>query len=148
MRIYLDNCAFNRLFDDRSQERVRFEADAVSNLLQKIQEGLIDLVWSSVIDFENSKSPNQDQRDWVFGWRDRSIIEIEATEKVHENLKSLVEYGLKSKDALHVASAIVGDANCFVTTDGGILKKRTRISSIKILSPVELLDIIENDDEH
>lgn len=148
MRVYLDNCALNRLFDDISQERVKIEAEAVSNLLDKIEEGSINLIWSSVVDYENSKSPNQEQRDWVHSWKDYSMIEVEATKKVHDESKSLIEFGLRSKDALHVASAIAGKANYFVTTDDGILKKRDRISSIKVLSPVELLDIIENNDEY
>lgn len=143
MRVYLDNCAFNRLFDDISQVRIKIEAEAVSNLLDRIQEGLIDLVWSSVVDYENSNSPIQEQRDWVQGWKDHSIIDVEATEQIHDESKSLVEYGLRSKDALHLASAIDGNASYFVTTDDGILKRSSLIFAIRILSPVELLVIIE-----
>lgn len=123
MRVYLDNCAYNRLFDDISQERVKKEAEAVSSLLDRIQEGSVDLVWSSVVDYENANSPNQDQREWVLSWRDRSIIEVDATKKIHQESKSLIECGLRSKDALHLASAIAGNSEYFVTTDDGILKK-------------------------
>jgi hypothetical protein len=35
----------------------------------------------------------------------------------------LTEIGLKAKDALHIAGAIEGKANYFLTTDGEILKK-------------------------
>jgi len=123
LRVYLDNCAYNRLFDDISQERVKKEAEAVSSLLDRIQEGSVDLVWSSVVDYENANSPNQDQREWVLSWRDRSIIEVDATKKIHQESKSLIECGLRSKDALHLASAIAGNSEYFVTTDDGILKK-------------------------
>lgn len=148
MRVYLDNCAFNRLFDDISQERVRIEAIAVTALLERVQDGVIDLVWSSMVDFENSDSPIQEQKDWIFSLKDHAIIEVEATINVHDKSESLIEYGLKSKDALHVASAMAGQADYFVTTDDGILRRRDQIDSISILNPVELVKIIGHENEH
>lgn len=148
MRVYLDNCALNRLFDDTSQERVRIEAEAVTNLLEKIQDGSIELVWSSMVDFENGDSPIQEQRDWISSLKDHAIVEVEVTLFIHKESKSLIDCGLKPKDALHVASAITGQAGYFVTTDDGILKKRNRIGSISIINPAELLIVLEKENEH
>ena len=120
------------------------EAKAVTILLEMIQEGAIDLVWSSMVDFENSNSPIQEQKDWIFSLKDYAIIEVETSKKIYSKSSDLIEYGLKSKDAIHVASAIEGKAEYFVTTDDGILKKRGRIDSISILGPVELVEIVRN----
>lgn len=79
----------------------------------------------------------------MLSWKDRSIIEVDATKKIHQASKVLIEYGLLSKDALHVASAIAGKADYFVTTDDGILKKSKRILAIMIINPVELLEIVK-----
>ena len=39
MRIYLDCCCLHRPFDDRRQERVRIEAEAVEAILLRIERG-------------------------------------------------------------------------------------------------------------
>ena len=39
MRIYLDTCCLNRPFDDQSQDRVRSEAAAVSEILNAVRRG-------------------------------------------------------------------------------------------------------------
>ncbi len=57
MRIYLDLCCFNRPYDDQGQTRVRLETEAKLVLQQKVRDGQCELVWSAILDFENSKSP-------------------------------------------------------------------------------------------
>ena len=44
MRIYLDNCIFNRPFDDQSQIRIRLEAEAKLFIQDKIKNNEIELV--------------------------------------------------------------------------------------------------------
>jgi hypothetical protein len=43
MRIYLDNCCFNRPFDDQSQTRVRLEAEAKLEIQRRIKDKAIEL---------------------------------------------------------------------------------------------------------
>ena len=53
--------------------------------------------------------------------------------------------GIKTKDALHVSSAIAGKADYFVTTDDKLLKKLSVMNEIKSENPV---DIVEEIDEY
>ena len=39
MKIYLDNCCFNRPFDDQSQIRIKLEAEAKLKIQSDIQDG-------------------------------------------------------------------------------------------------------------
>jgi len=57
MRIYLDNCCFNRPFDDQSRLRIRLESEAKMAIQESIQLGIYALVWSYVMDYENHKNP-------------------------------------------------------------------------------------------
>jgi hypothetical protein len=57
MLIYLDMCCFNRPFDDQSQARIRFETEAKLLLQQHVREGGLSLVWSYILDYENSLNP-------------------------------------------------------------------------------------------
>ncbi len=44
MIIYLDNCCFNRPFDDQSQIRINIETQAKLFVQQQIKDGEIDFV--------------------------------------------------------------------------------------------------------
>jgi hypothetical protein len=55
MRIYFDNCCFNRPFDDQSQIRIRLEAESKLFIQQKVLEKKIELVWSYILDYENGR---------------------------------------------------------------------------------------------
>ncbi len=55
MKIYLDNCCYNRPFDDQSQIKINLEAQAKLYIQAKIREGAYDLVWSYILDYENGK---------------------------------------------------------------------------------------------
>lgn len=55
MKIYLDNCCYNRPFDDQSQLKIHLETQAKLYIQAKIKEGVYDLVWSYILDYENGK---------------------------------------------------------------------------------------------
>lgn len=44
LKIYLDNCCYNRPFDDQSQIKIHLEAQAKLYIQAKIREGVYDLV--------------------------------------------------------------------------------------------------------
>ena len=52
MRVYLDNCCYNRPFDDQSQLKVLIESLAKLSIQQKMRAGELEYVWSTVLDFE------------------------------------------------------------------------------------------------
>jgi len=61
MKIYLDNCCFNRPFDDQSQLRIRLESEAKLKIQEDIRAGIHELVWSYILDYENSRNPFQER---------------------------------------------------------------------------------------
>jgi len=61
-------------------------------------------------------------------------LSIEITEKA----KELMEFGLKQKDASHIACAIHLGAESFLTTDNKILNKQ-QITEIKCLNPIDFV---------
>lgn len=50
MKIYMDNCYFNRPFDDQAQIRVKLEAEAKLKIQADIQDGKFALVWSYILE--------------------------------------------------------------------------------------------------
>ena len=58
------------------------------------------------------------------------------------------EIGLKAKDALHIACAIEGKANYFLTTDDEILKKCSTYKEVSVINPLEFLKILEEKNDN
>ena len=69
MKIYLDNCCYNRPFDDQSQIKIHLEAQAKLYIQAKIREGAYDLVWSYILDYENGKNPYEEKRLAIAPWK-------------------------------------------------------------------------------
>lgn len=63
MRIYLDNCALNRPFDDQSHIRIRLESEAKLYLQEKIKNREIEFIWSYILDVENNQNPFEEKNE-------------------------------------------------------------------------------------
>ncbi len=57
MRLYCDMNIYNRCFDDQSQLRIRLETAAIEGIFELVEEGAFELVWSFMLDYENSRNP-------------------------------------------------------------------------------------------
>lgn len=143
IRIYLDNCVFNRPFDDQTSIRIKLETEAKLYIQNKIFKNVIELVWSYILEYENEQNPFIERRETIKEWKNLAVLDIEENEIILKRAKKLVTIGLKSKDALHIACAIEGKAEYFLTTDDKILKKGKHIKEIKIIDLIEFIKILE-----
>ena len=139
MKLYLDNCVFNRPFDTQSNIKTLLETEAKLNIQENIRRGNHELVWSYILDYENLKNPFQERQEQIAKWKQYANIQIEAEDSLIQRAKSLKESGLKSFDALHIACAITAGAEYFLTTDKGILKKAAIIRDIQIKNPIDFI---------
>ena len=139
MTVCLDNCAFNRPFDDQSQLRIRLESEAKLAIQAQIRDGELELIWSYVLDYENEANPFPERRWRIGEWREFASRTIVESENLLAAATGVSQKGLKKLDSLHLACALEGKSDLFFTTDDGILKKRDRIDGIKILNPVEFI---------
>ncbi len=144
MRVYLDNCCFNRPFDDQSSLTIRLETEAKLSIQEQIKEGKLTLGWSYILDYENQANPFLERRFEIEAWKILADAFTLETPEILANMKQIINYGLKSLDALHIASAISLKCDYFLTVDKGILKKSFYISDIKILSPIDFIIQQEN----
>ena len=147
-RVYLDLCCFNRPFDDQSQLIIRLQTEAKLAIQEDIQNGLRSLVWSAILDLENSANPDPQRREAISAWFTLAAIDIEATSVVEQTAESLTKIGLKAMDALHVASALEGQADFFLTTDRAVIRKLKSDHRIRVMDPVDFIrDLREDQDE-
>ncbi len=140
-RVYLDNCCFNRPFDDPGTVIVRLEAEAKTHIQQRIRSGEIELAWSFVLDYENEANPYENRKDATAKWKHLAVIDIGAEAEVFLRALPLAKRGLRDKDALHIACAVQAKCRYFLTTDKRILKKKAE--GITVLNPLEYVQRIE-----
>jgi len=135
MRVYLDNCCFNRPFDDQTHFRIRIEAEAKLYVQELVRQGKVELVWSYVLDHENNANPFKERRESVASWQKLATHDVAESAEVIDLAKGYAEMGIKPADALHVACAVVANCEAFLTTDRQLLSKSNKVSEIAILDP-------------
>jgi predicted nucleic acid-binding protein len=145
MRVYLDNCCFNRPFDDQSSLTIRLETEAKLDIQEKIKTGRLSLGWSYVLDFENSANPFLERKTEIQIWKDIADSFVTETPEILSEMNILISAGLKPLDALHLACAIALRCEYFLTVDKGILKKGSSILMIKIENPINF--VIEREEQ-
>ncbi len=138
MLIYFDNCCFNRPFDNQPSEIIRLETQAILSIQQIILKKQIDLAWSFILDFENNANPHINRREAITEWKKIAAIHISALETIRKCANNLtVDFGIKSKDALHLACSIEANCHYLLTTDKQFLKHAKNIKSISVLNPID-----------
>jgi hypothetical protein len=139
MRIYLDNCCFNRPFDDQSQIRIRLESEAKLRIQDDIMENKFELVWSYILEAENNANPFEERMNAIADWKRQAVGQIKENKKILEKAKGLKETGLRNKDALHISCALFAKCEYFLTTDDTILHKSKLIKEIIIIDPIDFI---------
>lgn len=142
MLIYLDNCCLQRPFDDRSQQRIRVEAEAVLAVIEMVERGDARILSSDALRFETERTPDRVRREFATAVLGKAERSVEATEEVLTRAAVLVRSGARPLDALHLASAEAGGARYFCTTDDRLLKVAKRVG-LERTEAVSLLRLIE-----
>ena len=144
MKIYLDMCCFNRPYDDQTQARIHLETGAKLLLQQKVKNAECDLIWSSVLDFECQNNPFEERRHAIIQWRWLAKAILTTNSEIINQAKMHQAQGIGQFDALHVACAIAGQADLFITTDDRLINKMRKIGTLATVLPGEAIALVEN----
>lgn len=137
MLLYLDNCSFNRPFDNQTQLSISLESQAKLFIQQGILQGHFQLLWSYVLEHENSKNPFNERFASIYSWKELAVKHIIETEEILAFGESLMDRGLKMLDALHIACAYYGGCERFITVDKKLINKP--ITEVVVQNPVEFI---------
>ena len=140
LKIYLDNCCYNRPYDDQSQVRVSLESQAKLYIQRQIVARRLELVSSYVLLSENLANPVKSKRENIRDFIDaNSAIFVSSAneDKIDMKAEEIMRTGIKYADACHVACAILAGCESFITTDKRLLKYQT--DEIRMLNPVNFV---------
>ena len=147
MKIYLDNCCYNRPYDNQSQLRIHQEAEAKLYIQDMISNCKFQLVTSFMLDYENGKNRNILNRDRIRQFmreNESQYVGNDSYKAVEKSVDKIMEAGIKQKDAFHVASAIYAGCEYLITTDDRLLKYSC--NELEIVNPCEFIRRLEEED--
>lgn len=143
--VYLDTCTWCRPFDDQMQDRIREEASAFYEIMLHVERKDIKIVGSDALLAEIEDIGDEAKRERV-----RMLVKrgTSLSVKLDEDVKKsaiIIERrcGLHGGDALQVASAKIGEAKYFITTDEGVSERAKCISretGIFIINPKNFVE--------
>ncbi|MCL2631871.1 MAG: PIN domain protein [Coriobacteriia bacterium] len=137
MRIYLDNCCFNRLFNDQSNVRNRLETDAKLHIQSQISGGTYEIVWSYVFEYDNSVKRYVHRCFSTLAWKSVASVRCLESSSIIAKANAIKESGVRTKDALHISCAIESGAKYLIATDDGLLRKS--IEGITVINPIDFV---------
>ena len=143
IKVYLDTCCYNRPYDDQTQLRINLEAQAKLFIQKQIVDGKLELIYSFISVYENSQNPYSIRKNTISDFFSNASIYIseDNVNVIKQRASEIMKTGIKTKDALHIACAIEGKADYFVTTDIRLLKYSS--DEVKIINPIDLITILE-----
>ncbi|MBO4914781.1 MAG: PIN domain-containing protein [Oscillospiraceae bacterium] len=148
MRVYLDNCCYNRPYDDQQQLRISLETQAKLRIQEMIKDDQLELASSYTLRYENSRNPYEIKRRTINQFiEDNTSVYVDEShaKQVEELAAAAMETGVKTADAYHAASAIIAGCDYLLTTDDRLLKYKT--DQLQIVDPIEFIRRIGGADD-
>ena len=142
MKIYLDNCCYNRPYDDQTQLKIFLETQAKLAIQDAVKKNKFQLVTSYILIFENKNNPFSGKKDSITKFFEENTdiyIDESFKNEVGELAEKIIETGIKTADAHHIAAAILAKCDYLITTDKRMLKFSSE--KIKIVSPIEFIEL-------
>ncbi|MHC5824018.1 MAG: PIN domain-containing protein [Nostoc sp.] len=143
-RVYLDTSIYNRPFDDQTQPKIFLETQAIILILQMVEARLIELVSSSVLEYENSRNPFVVNQQSMERYLQIATLRVLVNENIRNRAEQLEQLGIKSIDALHVACAEASQSDYFITCDRRLINRSQNLSLI-VINPNNFIFEVENE---
>lgn len=115
-KVYLDTSAYNRPFDDQTQPKIFLGSQAVVIILQMIEANVVELISSSVLEYENSRNPYPIRQEAMNRYLQLARLRQEVNEAIRQRAEVLEQNGLKAIDALHVLKHLKAIISSLVTS--------------------------------
>jgi len=137
IRLYLDNCCFNRPFDDQLQLKIKLETDSKLFIQQELLAGKYELAWSYVLDYEIEINPFEERKERFKQWKNIAKYFCAEEEIILLEAEKLAAMKFKIIDALHISAAKFLHCDYIITTDRKMLNKE--VPGILIVNPIDFL---------
>jgi predicted nucleic acid-binding protein len=142
MKLYLDNCCYNRPYDDQTQERIHLEGEAILAIINKYRRNDHEIIGSSVLDIEIEQIGNIEKQEKVKHFYEQTISKkIGYNVNILKRVKELSELSnIRTLDRFHLSFAEYAGADILLTTDVKFEKACSKLDlNIKVMNPLNFL---------
>lgn len=138
MKIYLDNCCYNRPFDDQTQERIHLESEVILIILQRGQSGIYKIMGSDILKIEIERMHDMTKQQRVKELYQISTMHIPYTKEIKTRTKEIMKQSrIQTFVSLHIASAEAGEVDVMLTTDDKLEKMAEKLDlKVKVMNPL------------
>jgi len=144
VKVYLDNCCYNRPFDTQNGDTIIFESIAKMSIQRLITNQKIDLAHSIVLLEEIYNNPFKYKKEQILGFLSNSKIYVGEDKRSEISIyaNELMKNGIKYMDAAHISAAIIAQCDFFITTDKKLLNYKS--DKIIVINPVDFIRMWES----
>lgn len=145
MKIYMDNCCFNRILDDRTSPIIYFERNSVMLILEMVEKNAFELYGSQMLVKEIEDTSNIVKREKLRLMYSLCSTEIKIDEKIAERAVEIRNSSnIRLKDSIHLACGESAQVDVFLTVDKKFMNNANRIpANVRVMNPTEwLLEVI------
>ena len=138
MIIYLDNCCYNRPFDDQTQERIHLESEVILAVLKMGQIKQAVIAGSDILELEMRRMKDENKKRKVLDLYRVAGMHIQYTEKIKSRSAEIISVSkIRVFDSLHIASAEEAKADVFLTTDDKLEKMAEKLElGTRVVNPL------------
>jgi len=138
MIIYLDNCCYNRPFDDQTQERIHLESEVILTVLKMGQMKKVVIAGSEILELEMSRMQDENKKQKVIDLYRVADLHIPYTESIKKRSADIMSISkIHAFDSLHIASAEEANADIFLTTDDRLEKMTEKLKlGTRVINPL------------
>ncbi len=141
LKLYLDNCCYNRPFDDLRQEKNNLEAQAIKFIIDRCCKDEFKIYTSEALVFEMINIKDQIKKAKVMEvYNKLDLINIPFSKNIIERAIEIRKYNIKDMDSLHIAYAESSKVDYLITTDRLLVNVSSRVNlKVKIINPINFV---------
>jgi predicted nucleic acid-binding protein len=142
MKLYLDNCCYNRPYDDQTQEKIHIEGEAILAIINICKQNNDEIIGSFALDLEINQIGDIEKREKVKYFYDQTITtKTDYTANILKRVKELSEQAnIRTLDRFHLSFAEYSDVDIFLTTDTKFEKASSKLNlRMKVINPLRYL---------
>ncbi|MEK7729081.1 MAG: PIN domain-containing protein [candidate division KSB1 bacterium] len=153
--VYLDTNVYSRPFDNQTNNQIQAETDAFLRIIAEVRDGALLLLGSDILQFETHNSVEEEKRVQCAAYLALCREHILSSKETLElGLAIRKSCHTRARDALHIASAILGNARYFLSCDAQITQKKqancyrrfakaTRKEYFSVMNPILFVELLE-----
>lgn len=141
LKLYLDNCCYNRPFDDLRQEKNNLEAQAIKVIIDKYCNSEFEIYTSDALVFEMNNIKDQIKKSKVLEvYNKLNLNNIKSSDSILMRACEIRKYNIKNMDSLHIAYAESSNIDYLITTDRLLINASSRAKlKVKVINPINFV---------